>query len=259
MYSFYQILFYFFIYSFLGWCCEVCFRSVNSGKFVNSGFLNGPYCPVYGFGMVAVILLLTPVQDNLILLFVVSVAVTTVIEGLTGFALHKIFKTRWWDYTDMPFNYKGYVCLAFSLVWGLGAVFAIKLIHPAVAALVAWINYKLGIVLLVIFSAAFAADGIATVNILIKLNRDLGMLDDVARRLKNQSNFIAQRLGNAAIKADEVHDGMLLDLQAKQDMLRADITDARIKRYYRIMRAFPSMKHDSYDEQLQLLRKKFVD
>ena len=79
MYNLYDYLFFFLTYSFLGWCAEVCFCSINTGKFVNRGFLNGPLCPIYGFGMVALIFFLTPVKDNLIVLFIDSFFLTTIL------------------------------------------------------------------------------------------------------------------------------------------------------------------------------------
>ena len=105
----YNIMWYFFIYAFLGWCTEVSFFAVKTGKFVNRGFLNGPVCPVYGFGLVIIIMALTPLKDNLLLLFVGSVVITSSLEFLTGWALEKIFHTRWWDYTNNKFNLHGYI------------------------------------------------------------------------------------------------------------------------------------------------------
>ena len=73
----YNIMWYFFIYAFLGWCTEVSFFAVKTGKFVNRGFLNGPVCPVYGFGLVIIIVALTPLKENLLLLFLGSVVITS--------------------------------------------------------------------------------------------------------------------------------------------------------------------------------------
>ena len=87
----------FFVYAFMGWCAEVAFAACKTGKFVNRGFLNGPVCPIYGFGLVAVILALTPLEDRLFLLFIASMAVTTVLELITGWVLEKAFHMKWWD------------------------------------------------------------------------------------------------------------------------------------------------------------------
>ena len=98
----YDYLFYFVVYSFIGWCTEVCFCSVSTGKFVNRGFLNGPVCPIYGFGMVIVIYILTPVTENVFLLFFGSMILASALELVTGWALKKLFHTSWWDYSDKP-------------------------------------------------------------------------------------------------------------------------------------------------------------
>ena len=87
----YNIMWYFFIYAFLGWCTEVSFFAVKTGKFVNRGFLNGPVCPVYGFGLVIIIMALTPLKENLLLLFLGSVVITSSLEFLTGWRLKRYF------------------------------------------------------------------------------------------------------------------------------------------------------------------------
>jgi uncharacterized membrane protein len=88
----------FLVYAFLGWCTEVVFQAAIRGKFINRGFLNGPVCPIYGFGVLAVIGCLTPLKDNLAVLFFGSVVLTTVLEFITGFVLEKFFCDKWWDY-----------------------------------------------------------------------------------------------------------------------------------------------------------------
>ena len=115
----------FFIYAFLGWCTEVAFAAFKEHRFVNRGFLNGPICPVYGFGVVAVIHFLTPLRSNLLLLYLGSAILVTAIEWLTGFILEKVFHNKWWDYSNMPLNLNGYVCLLFSLIWGVFCVFIV--------------------------------------------------------------------------------------------------------------------------------------
>ena len=98
--TFYDLLWYFTIYSFLGWCSEVIFATVTTGKFVNRGFLNGPVCPIYGFGMSLVLLVLLPFSDNIPLLFIGGALLTSAIELVGGWALKKFFHTTWWDYIN---------------------------------------------------------------------------------------------------------------------------------------------------------------
>ena len=92
----YQIVWIFFIYAFLGWCTEVSYAALVTGRFVNRGFLNGPVCPIYGFGVVVVLACLTPLADFLPVLFVGSVLLTSLLEWLTGFVLEKLFHHRCW-------------------------------------------------------------------------------------------------------------------------------------------------------------------
>ena len=127
-----QALCLFFVYSFLGWGVEVAFHAVSLGKLVNRGFLNGPVCPIYGFGMLGILTLLAPLENNLFWLFLGGMAVTTTIELVGGWALYKLFHTRWWDYSDLPMNLGGYICAQFSLYWGIGTLLMIKLVHPTV-------------------------------------------------------------------------------------------------------------------------------
>lgn len=147
----YPYIWYFFIYAFLGWCAEVIFAAARKGVFVNRGFLNGPLCPIYGVGLVAVVALLAPARDSLGLLYLGAVLLTSAIELVTGFLMEKLFHQRWWDYSQMPFNIGGYVCLLFSLIWGLACLLIVDVVHPLVAGLVARIPQKLGWPLLAAF------------------------------------------------------------------------------------------------------------
>ena len=143
-YSWFQILWYFYIYGFLGWCSEVAFAAVAHGKFVNRGFVNGPICSIYGFGVMSVLLVLGPLKSSFWLLFGGSVLFTSAIEYLTGWVLEKVFHDKWWDYSKRPLNIKGYVCLEFSVLWGLACVFVVDVFQPLVAKVVDLIPKKLG-------------------------------------------------------------------------------------------------------------------
>ena len=135
-FSLYQILAFFLIYSCLGWCLEVIYAAVSTGQLVNRGFLNGPVCPIYGFGMIIVLFTLSPLADNLLLLYLGGVILPSVLELAGGWALYKLYHTRWWDYSDFPFNIGGYICLEFSLLWGVGTVVVMKAVHPVIAGFV---------------------------------------------------------------------------------------------------------------------------
>ena len=128
-YSIYELLWLFFIYAFFGWCIEVVFCGLNEGHFINRGFLNGPVCPIYGVGGVIVVLCLTPIKDNLFLLFVGSALLTSILELITGFALDKIFHARW---CPVRKRQKPYNMLIVRLLFGneIGIIFQKKKIIP---------------------------------------------------------------------------------------------------------------------------------
>ena len=200
--SVYMMLYFFVIYAFLGWCGEVCFAAVTRGEIVNRGFLNGPVCPIYGVGMVGVLLLLEPVSDKLVPLFFLGTLICSAIELVGGWILKKVFDTRWWDYSDRPFNLGGYVCLEFSIIWGFAVVFVVRLVHPVIAGFVAMIPRVLGIVALCICMALFVADFVITLITIIGLKKKLGELERIAQALHAISDPLSQRVGSSALAAD---------------------------------------------------------
>ena len=200
---FYHLLWFFFVYAFLGWCAEVGYAATKTGKFVNRGFLNGPWCPVYDFGVVIVLGCLEPLSGNLPLLFLGSVALTSALEWLTGFALEKLFHQRWWDYSDEPFNLTGYICLRFSLMWGFACLFVVKLLHPTVVLAVDLLPRPLGWVLLAGLCAALGVDLAATVSAIARLNRRLVLLDELAGRIREASDDLGEDLADRVLDAAE--------------------------------------------------------
>jgi len=203
MYTFTEILACFYIYAFLGWCMEVSYAVLDTGKFSNRGFLNGPVCPIYGFGMVAILLLVAPVQDNLILLFIFSMLLTTAIEFITGFALEKIFSAKWWDYSDLPFNINGYVCLKFSIYWGIACTFVIKIIHSLIYNLIQITPNLLIIVLLIIFSILMLSDSIVTISTILKLKKRLKLMNKLAQDMKVVSNSLGEKISEKVLDVKE--------------------------------------------------------
>lgn len=268
----YEIFWFFMLYAFLGWCAEVAFVAVNTGELVNRGFLNGPVCPIYGAGMVLVLLFTAPLADNLPLLFLGGMVLASALECATGWALKKLFHTSWWDYSDKPFNLGGYICLSFSILWGLGVVGVVRLLHPALAGLVAALPHRLGLALMAPVSLVFLADAAVTVRTITGLDRSLGELEKLAAALHRGSDAMALRLGSAALAADEELDegrerldaalgqgkeklaAKRAALEARRDLLRGRLLDERLFGAARLMRAFPGMKHTRHAALLHELR-----
>ncbi|MEG1002603.1 putative ABC transporter permease [Clostridium sp.] len=150
------------IYSFLGWCAEVIYQYWTQKKFINRGFLYGPFCPIYGICILLVINLLERFSNNLIVLFLISTILISFIEYTTSFVLEKLFHLKWWDYTDDPLNLHGRICFHFSLGWGLATVFAIKIVHPILINLVESISLSSSKIIIIILISYFTIDLLLT-------------------------------------------------------------------------------------------------
>lgn len=130
-----QWILFFFWYCFLGWIWE-CFyvsakgaRKQGKWKFVNRGFLHGPLIPIYGFASVAILLVTIPMREHTALVYVLGALTATLFELITGTAMERIFRVKYWDYSNLPLNYHGHICLFVSMFWGFFAVLLVQVIH----------------------------------------------------------------------------------------------------------------------------------
>lgn len=261
---FYQLLMFFFIYGFIGWCLEVCYHAVETGKWSNRGFLNGALCPIYGIGVVAILYLLEPISKFGPLLFVGGVILCSAIELATGYIMEKIFHQRWWDYSTERFNLKGYICLKFSLYWGLGVVFIVKLVHPSVQGFVDWIPYEMGVVVLVVAMTILTVDAVDTFRTIIGINRELETIHEAASVIRKVSDGISERLFEGTIKAVEEKEELELQMALGRAELETKAVELgnmaedlarKFKRgQTRMLRAFPNMRSTRYDTDMATVR-----
>jgi uncharacterized membrane protein len=217
--SLYEVAWIFVIYAFLGWCTEVVYCAADSGEFVNRGFLNGPFCPVYGFGVLFVVIILTPIKESLLLLFFGSLLLTSLLEFVTGFIMERFFNDKWWDYSDEPFNIKGYVCLKFSLAWGAACVLVVSTIHPLIMDFVGLIPLTAGELILLAFIALLLTDTVITVTAAIGMKKRLALMNELGTRLVNISNIIGEPLAEGALDVKEKFGGVKDRLDGVKDKL----------------------------------------
>ena len=222
----YAAVWYFIIYSFLGWVLEVVYHAVGQGLVVNRGFLNGPVCPIYGVGVILIFTLAELVYEGgveatqTIVLFAGGVVFATAVELFGGWALDKLFHARWWDYSNEPFNLHGYICLKFSLLWGLAIVFVVRVLHPFIAAhSAAMIPEKYGWPVLAVLGAAYLADIIVTVAIIIGLNKRITELDDMRANMRTVSDNLSEVLGKGGLMtAQRIENGQVQAALAKAEL-----------------------------------------
>lgn len=127
------IISYLILYSFIGWICESFYISINQKRFINSGFLHGPFCPIYGFGSLGIILFLSSFKSNLFLFILSATLFTSLLEYITSILLEYFFHSRWWDYSSHRFNLNGRICLLNSTLFTIASILLLYVIHPIVA------------------------------------------------------------------------------------------------------------------------------
>ena len=125
----------FMIYSVAGWLMEVTCKLIEYKKFVNRGFLIGPYCPIYGAGALLITILLTRFSSNLIILFITAIVLCGILEYFTSYFMEKVFRARWWDYSKRKFNINGRVCLGTLIPFGIFGIIIIYITNPLIIKL----------------------------------------------------------------------------------------------------------------------------
>lgn len=282
----YELLLNFFVYGFLGWCTEVAFAAVKERKFVNRGFLNGPVCPIYGIGVTVVVVVLMPYKDQLLPLYLWSVLLVTVLEGVTGYLLEKLFHHRWWDYSGMPLNIGGHVCLLFSVIWGVACVAIVHFVHPVIAKLLSFLPVWLGWSLLAVFCFVLAADLYVTVSGILKFNRRLARMEEIAQELHRISDQLGENIYRNTMEGIEIQDRVkaraeqaTAEARQRAEQVTAEARQraaqhtealrqkhAELKKHYqelaeslspagrRMLDAFPNMKPRRYENQFAQLK-----
>ena len=129
-YSFYEWILFFYVYCFLGWCIESAWVSIRAGRFVNRGFMKGPWLPIYGCGAVTILIAGDMSDGSVIGLFVIGALLATVLEYITGEAMVRIFKVRYWDYSYKKIQLNGHICLSSTLAWGVLSIIMVYMIDP---------------------------------------------------------------------------------------------------------------------------------
>ena len=237
--QFFSMLTYFIIYSILGWILESVFRSICERKLINTGFLKGPFCPIYGVGALIMILLLSRFENDIILLFVISFFTLTFWEYVVGIFLEKAFNTKYWDYSDNKFNIQGRICLNNSIYWGILGVLFIKYIHPFISGKIDLIiDNEYFMVVIYLITAIMLVDAINSVIKVKNISVTLEKIDKLNEQIKEK----LEELKN--IEFEDGKTAIMLSLQKIVDDLnkRKNVVMRRLyKRVRRLKKAFPAI------------------
>ena len=184
-----QWVLFFFFYCLCGWLWESCYVSARQRRWVNRGFLHGPLLPIYGFGAIIILIFTLPVRTHTAALYVCGTAAATLLEYVTGAVMERLFKVRYWDYSNQKLNLNGYICLSSSIAWGFFSILLVRVIHPPVERLVLDIPAALTAPLTLALMAAFGADVMQSVRAALDLRAMLEELRRLARRAEIISAF----------------------------------------------------------------------
>jgi uncharacterized membrane protein len=167
--SFLHYFLLFFIYSVLGWLVETTSIFITSKKLANRGFLIGPYCPIYGFGSITMILYLSGYRDNILTVFLLGAIICSILEYITSYLMERLFKARWWDYSNMKFNLDGRICLQNTVLFGLLGVLLVYIINPFISRVIKLISPTIILIITIIFLLIFITDTIISCNVTKRL------------------------------------------------------------------------------------------
>lgn len=187
IYTAYELIWLFFVYSFLGWCLEVVYAAAERKKLVNRGFLNGMVCPVYGFSMVFMLIFMDSLKEGWFYLFLGCLIVGTVTELLTGLAMEKLFHLRLWDYSGRKFQAGGYICAAASVLWGILGIVVMKFLNPVFLTVIRKVPGLPGMGMLIALVVILAADTAATTAALLKMKHQNPAFQEIAEGLNHAS------------------------------------------------------------------------
>ncbi|MEG2087683.1 MAG: hypothetical protein RR022_05735 [Angelakisella sp.] len=244
-------------YSFLGWLYESTLCSITGHKLVNRGFLNGPVCPIYGFGALTIIFCLQSSADgSLLVLFLSGAVLTSILEYVTSWAMEKLFQTRWWDYSKYRFQINGRVCLLGAVAFGAMSVLLLKVVHPVVAGLVARIPAVWQMVIFAVLLVLVTADAVATIRSILSLNDKLREIQEAINKEKQKTE---QRLEQLKTSLEEHNKEWLSKRFEGGEFYSERINHLLSQRKYmerRLLKAFPQMQSVKNSDALSSLKSK---
>ena len=237
-----NIIFYFLIYSFLGWCLESIYKSILNRKPTNSGFLYGPFCPMYGIGAV-IMIMAGKLTNNIFTTFIMAFCIFSIWEYIVAVVLEKLFKTKYWDYSNLKFNFQGRICLKNSIYWGILGVLLIYVIQPLIESLTNKLPEGILTYINTILLIAMSVDSIITVLKIMFIDKKIRQVFEIGETIKEKIAELKNndRLEKRYKENRESIQKLIVELKAKQDILKIKI----YKRILRLKKAFPEMHSEN--------------
>ena len=226
-YTWYQWLTFFYLYCFAGWIFESAYVSILKKRLVNRGFLRLPLLPLYGTGAVMMLWVSLPFEDNLFLVYLSGVVAATILEYVTGWTMERLFKMKYWDYSDQRFNFRGYICLSSSIAWGFLTILLTEVLHPPVARLVQGIPAAADIAGVLILSVFFAEDTVQSVRDALDLGRALEAMTSMKAELDDIQVQLALLRADASDRVSEYREDAAQRLAVAREDAAQKLAGAR--------------------------------
>lgn len=293
-YSIIEWLFFFYLYCFCGWIFESTFVSLKSRKFVNRGFMRGPFLPIYGSGAIMMLVVSMPFQDNIFLTYIAGCIGATALELVTGELMEALFKVRYWDYSNQKFNYKGHICLSSTVAWGFLTIFMTEFLHKGVERIIFILPSEAVTVLTVAASFYIVADftlsfkaALDLRDVLMGLEKAKEEMERIQKRLDViiavASDEIESRRQENSLKVEELMDSIEEKFNSLRERLKINPSEfvddvreeimelrnkysiekeqrmrfRRLKDFYQrnLIKGNPKMKSKRFEEALEELKK----
>ena len=270
MQTFVKLTLFFSVYSMIGWLCESIYCSIPQKRWINRGFLNGPFCPVYGFGALLILAVLSPLLRlfefplELIVLFFTATLLTSVLEYVTSVLLEKLFHTSWWDYSNHKYQIHGRVCLMNSLLFGVMSTLVLEVLHPLISSLLTAIPRIVSFPLAGGLFVYFILDGTVTTIGILRMNGKLAQLQTILDEIRERTAAVAETnlaglehsLDELRDKADELKSETLLSLRQALEELRLKTDDVKTESIERLRNSILDFVNDENRIRLRMLQDK---
>lgn len=238
----FEILTYFIIYSLFGWIMESTVRTISEKKIINTGFLRGPFCPIYGIGAIIMLLFLDKFQDKPILLFFIATTILTIWEYLVGVLLEKMFKTKYWDYSNYKFNFQGRICLTHAICWGILGVVFVRYLHPFIEEIILNIDKTLLYYVVSIIGLVLTVDFITTVVRVKNIKITLQRVEELNKEIRAKLKEIRMLTKEAELNSEKnINTEKMRKFVQKLNRRKKNIILHLYKNVYRLKKAFPSI------------------
>lgn len=261
-YTMIQWVAYFLIYCFIGWCYESAYVSIKHKRWVNRGFMRGPFLPLYGSGAIVMLVVTIPFRDNLLLTFLAGCVGATALEYVTGVCMEALFKIRYWDYSNRRFNFQGHICLAATLAWGAFTILMTRFIHTPIE------HFVLGMPQIVVSIVTTLVTGVCIVDFTLSFRTALDIKDVLVKleEVREEMERLQKRMDVILAFAEDSREQAVLNTYERLDELTdslearfAQIKELRAKLDERITQDIKGFSDElkEYKEELEELRIKF--